>query len=508
MNAPWWKTGVVYQIYPRSFADADADGIGDLGGIREKLDYLAWLGIDAIWLSPIYPSPMADFGYDVSDYCDVDPVFGTIAELDALVAEAHARSIRVVLDWVPNHSSDRHPWFLESRSSRTSAKRDWYYWRDPAPGGGPPNNWGSAFRPGASAWTLDAATGQYYLHLFLAEQPDLNWSNPEVVEAMHGVLRFWLDRGIDGFRVDVVHALGKDASFPDDPPNLAGVAHVAFHSHPSTHAVVRGLRRLVDSYPGDRMLVGEVWTLLERQNLLYYGKNDELHLAFDLPEAVRTPWEADAWRAYLPRLVSDLAAIGGWPTWVLSNHDVPRHRTRFGSEARARAAAVLLLTLPGTPFLYAGEELGLEDAVIPEDRVVDPGGRDGCRAPIPWTAATHHGWGNHPWLPWPPDPRGRNTDSLRADPGSILHLYRRILAARRASPALHVGEWAALPSSGATLVYERTAGKDRRVVLINFADAEARYPAEGRVEVASDRRGENEPYSGVLGPEQAVVLAP
>lgn len=508
MNVPWWKTGVVYQIYPRSFADSNADGVGDLAGIRAKLDHLAWLGIDAIWLSPIYPSPMADFGYDVADYCDVDPVFGSLADLDSLIAEAHARGMRILLDWVPNHSSDRHPWFIESRSARSSPKRDWYYWHDPAPGGGPPNNWGAAFRPGAPAWTLDPATGQYYLHLFLPEQPDLNWSNPEVVEAMRGVLRFWLERGIDGFRVDVVHALGKDTSFPDDPPNWAGVPHVAFHSHPSTHEILRGLRRLVDSYPGDRMLVGEVWTLLERQNLLYYGRDDELHLAFDLPEVVRTPWEARAWREYVPRLIADLAAIGAWPTWGLSNHDVPRHRTRFGSEASARAAAVLLLTLPGTPFLYAGEELGLEDAEIPSERRVDPGGRDGCRAPIPWTRGPGHAWGERPWLPWPPDADIRNAEALRADPSSILHLYRRILAARKASPALRLGEWRLLPSADSVLAYERIAGEDRRVVLINFSNDDVAHAARGVVEVTSDGSGQGGSYSGTLRSEQAVVVRP
>jgi alpha-glucosidase len=509
VEARWWKTGVVYQIYPRSFADTNGDGIGDLEGIRRRLDHIEWLGVDAIWLSPIYPSPMADFGYDVADYCDVDPVFGTLGDLDHLIDEAHRRNIRVLLDWVPNHTSDRHPWFVESRASRTSPKRNWYYWRDPAPRGGPPNNWTAAFGVGVPAWTYDSNTGQYYLHSFLPQQPDLNWSNPEVVEAMHGVLRFWLDRGIDGFRVDVVHGIGKDPALPDDPPQWTGVPHTVSHYHPSTHEILRGLRRLIDSYPGQRALVGEVWVLLERQTVLYYGRGDELHLAFDLPEVVRTPWEAGAWRSYVERLWTEFQPVGAWPTWVLSNHDIPRHATRFGSEAQARCAAVLLLTLPGTPFLYSGEELGLENADVPKERQVDPGGRDGCRAPIPWTPAARHGWeGREPWLPWPPDPQRRNVQSLRADPGSILHLYRRMLAARRASPALRLGSWKALAAPGPVLAYERVHGEDRRVVLINFSSDEVSCAASGVVEVASDGVGEGTSFRGSLAPDQAVVLRP
>jgi alpha-glucosidase len=356
---PWWRSGVVYQIYPRSFLDTDGDGVGDLEGVRRKLDHLAWLGVDAVWLSPIFPSPMDDFGYDVADYCDVDPLFGSLAGFDRLLAEAHARGLRVLLDWVPNHTSDRHPWFVESRRSRTSAKRDWYVWRDPAPDGGPPNNWTAAFPPDTLAWTLDPVTGQYWLHCFLPSQPDLDWSNPDVAAAMHDVLRFWLDRGVDGFRVDVVHCLGKDPALPDDPPGLAGLPHAALNDHPATHEVLRGIRGVVDAYPGDRMLVGEVFQLVQPDVTTYYGRGDELHLVFDLPRGLHTPWEAQAWRERVAAVMATHAAARAWPTLVLSNHDTPRHRTRLGSEARARAAAVMLLTLPGTPFLYAGEELGL-----------------------------------------------------------------------------------------------------------------------------------------------------
>jgi alpha-glucosidase len=508
-DAPWWRAAVVYQIYPRSFADTSGDGVGDLEGIRRHLDHLAWLDVDAVWLSPIFPSPMKDFGYDVADYCDVDPRFGTLAQLDRLVAEAHARSLKVLLDWVPNHTSDRHPWFTASRRARTDCKRGWYVWRDPAPDGGPPNNWTAAFGSGSPAWTLDQSTGQYYLHLFLPEQPDLDWTNPEVVETMHAVLRFWLDRGIDGFRVDVVHALGKDPALPDEPSHLTGVPHAALNDHPSTHAILRDLRRVVDAYPGDRMLVGEVFLLTSGSHARYYGRGDELHLVFELPGTVATPWHVDDWRARVEAVAAALDPIDAWPTWVLSNHDTPRHRTRFGSEARARAAAVLLCTLRGTPFLYAGEELGLEDADIPPARRVDPGRRDGCRAPIPWDASPAHGWaGTEPWLPWPPDPGRRNVETLRADPTSILHLYRRLLAERRASPALQLGAMRLGPSPAGVLAWERALGTDRRTVLVNFTGEAVECPAAGVVAVASDGAGEGATYGGTLGPDQAVVLRP
>ncbi len=532
MAEPWWQTGVVYQIYPRSFADASGDGVGDLPGITTHLDHLAWLGVDAVWLSPFYRSPMADFGYDVADHCDVDPLFGTLDDFDALLAAAHRRGIRVLVDWVPNHTSDQHPWFLESRSSRESPKRDWYVWRDGRAGGAePPNNWVAAFT-NSSAWEHDEATGQWYLHLFLPQQPDLNWDNPEVVRAMHGVLRFWLDRGVDGFRADVIHLIGKDPALPDDPPELLGIPKSGTNDHERTHELLRAIRRLLDSYPGDRAMVGEVYLLSTAKVARYYGAGDELHLAFNFPP-LYAAWEAPVWRRRIERVIEELEPRSAWPTWVLSNHDNPRHRTRYGSEARARAAAVLLLTLRGTPFLYQGEELGLEDAAVPPDRVVDPGGRDGCRAPVPWTAEAPHGWaGAEPWLPFPPDAGARSVEAQRADESSILHLYRRLLAARRASAALRAGDFAFLDDAadvtGGVLVYERRAGGgrnrgagdaggdaaggggDRRVVAVSFV-AEPRAVALGGdwvVEVASDGGGEGEPFRGTLAPDQAVVLRP
>jgi len=503
---PWWQTGVVYQIYPRSFADGDGDGVGDLEGIRRRLDHVARLGVDAIWLSPIFPSPMADFGYDVADYCDVAPLFGTLAAFDRLVAEAHASGLRVLLDFVPNHTSDQHPWFRAARRARTDPKRDWYVWRDPRPDGGPPNNWVAAFGSGVPAWTLDEQTGQYYLHSFLPGQPDLDWRNPAVVAAMHDVLRFWLDRGVDGFRIDVVHALGKDPLLPDDPPPVAGLPHACLNEHPSTHDLLRALRRLADGYAGGRVLLGEVFLLFSDTHPTY-ARPDELHLVFELPAAVTVPWEAPAWRQRIASVTERFAAVGAWPTWVLSNHDMPRHRSRFGSEARARAAAVLALTLRGTPVLYAGEELGLEDAVVPRERTVDPGGRDGCRAPIPWTPAPDHGWpGVEPWLPWPPDPGDRSVATLEADPRSILHLYRRLLALRRRRAALHRGGLTLRPSPDRVVAYDRDDGASRITVLVNFADEPTDCEASGRILVASDGADEGRAYTGRLGPAQAIVI--
>ena len=510
-TAPWWTSAVIYQIYPRSFADTDDDGVGDLPGVIAHLDHLVWLGVDALWLSPFFRSPMADFGYDVADYCDVDPLFGTLADFDALVAAAHARDLRVIIDWVPNHTSDQHPWFVESRSGRASAKRDWYVWRDPAPDGGPPNNWVETWG-GGPAWTFDDATGQYYLRLFLPEQPDLDWNNPAVRGAMHDVVRFWLDRGVDGFRIDVVHALGKDPSLPDDPAELIPIPHSALNHDPRTHTILRDLRRLFDGYPDDRMMVGEVYLLDTAMVAEHLGQGDELHLAFNFPPLL-CPWDRDAWLTQIQRAEAEHLARDAWPTWVLSNHDNPRHRTRYGSEARARAAAVLLTTLRGTPFLYAGEELGLEDAHIPTGAEVDPGGRDGCRAPLPWTSHAPHGWGAaDPWLPWPPDPDRHNVDAERSDLGSVLHLYRRLLAERRRSSALRRGAWTALDTGAGVLGYERAADDgDRRMVLINFTSEPREVPGEaiiGTVVVASDRLGEGTAFTGRLGPDQAVVIEP
>ena len=528
-DTPWWQRAVFYQIYPRSFADADGDGVGDLAGIRAHLDDLAWLGVDALWISPFFRSPMADFGYDVSDYCDVDPLFGDLAGFDALVADAHRLGLRVIIDWVPNHTSDRHPWFVDAASSQDSAHRDWYVWRDAEPDGSPPNNWVAAFDLTEPAWTFHEPTGQWYLHMFESAQPDLNWDEPAVESAMLDTLRFWLDRGVDGFRADVVHGIGKDPDFPDDPPEVAGIPHCALNDVPVTHERLRTIRTLLDGYPDDRVMVGEVFLMSTDAVATYYGHDDELQLAFNFPPLF-APWLADRWTSCIEDARRALDPRGAWPTWVLANHDNPRHRTRYDraaaragedaatnarrSEARARAAAVLLLTLRGTPFVYQGDELGLEDADVPEDRQVDPGGRDGCRAPYPWDGTTDHGWpttdGVTTWLPFPPGADSRNHDALADDPESILHLYRRTLTLRRKTPALVLGALEMLVSPDGTLAYRRVLDGDVCTVLVNFGGEEIDVTALGwvgaEVLLASDDPAPTAGWSGVLDADQAVVL--
>lgn len=506
-EVPWWKRGVFYQIYPRSFADASGDGVGDLAGAAAHLDHLVELGVDALWLSPFYPSPMRDFGYDVSDYCDVDPLFGTLADFDALLTAAHARELRVIVDFVPAHTSSDHPWFVAARASRESPYRDWYVWRDPRPDGGPPNNWTSTFTAGAPAWTLDEGTGQYYLHSFLPDQPDLNWEHPPVTVAMHAALRFWLDRGVDGFRIDVAHNIGKDPGLADVEARLAAIPHSALNDDPRTHAHLREIRRLLDGYAGRRVAVGEIFLLDTSRVAAYYGDGNELQLCFNFPPLF-APWDAPAWRSCIETAARHFDPVGAWPTWVLSNHDFPRHRTRYGSEARARAAAVLLLSLRGTPFLYMGEELGLADAAVPPERAVDPGGRDGCRAPLPWDASPRHGWPADPWLPFPPEAASRSVASQAEDPTSVLQLYRRLLRARRASPALETGAQALLPAPEGVLAWRRSAEGDERTVLLNFhpEPTSVALPGTHRVLVASDGAGEGERFDGTLGPDQALLL--
>jgi alpha-glucosidase len=389
----WWQHGVVYQIYPRSFQDTNGDGIGDLPGIVSRLGHLVELGVQALWISPIYPSPMADFGYDVSHYCDIDPAFGTLDDFDHLVAAAHERGLKVILDYVPNHSSDQHPWFIESRSSRNNPKRDWYIWRDPRPDGSPPNNWLSEF--GGPAWTFDQATGQYYYHAYLREQPDLNWRNPDVREVMLDALRFWFERGVDGFRVDAIHQLIEDAALRDNPPDPEwqegmSPARRVIRAHsmdqPEVHDAIRAMREVADRYD-DRVLIGEAYLPIDRL-MAYYGVDlTGFHLPFNF-HLLSTPWKPadiaaliDRYEAALPR--------GAWPNWVLGNHDRSRVASRIGPE-QARVAAMLLLTLRGTPTIYQGEEIGMLDVPIQPELVQDPWeknvpglglGRDPVRTP-------------------------------------------------------------------------------------------------------------------------------
>ncbi|RIK08948.1 MAG: alpha-amylase [Acidobacteria bacterium] len=477
----WWHDGVLYQIYPRSFADASGDGVGDLAGIAEHLDYIASLGVSGIWLSPIYRSPMADFGYDIADYREIDPLFGDMAAFDHLLEETHSRGLKLVMDFVPNHTSDEHEWFKESRSSRDNPKRDWYIWRDPGPDGEAPNNWPAAFGT-KSAWTLDESTGQYYLHLFLPEQPDLNWQNPDVRAAMHDVMRFWFEKGVDGFRIDVIHMLFKNPTFEDNPPgNL--LAHVP--QSEELHEIVRGLRAVADEYE-DRMLVGEtfVWDIADIAK--FYGNDgDELHLAFNFPMAI-----AGYNATYMSKVVDktlDALPFGARPCWVLSNHDLPRHGARYGADA-IPGAALLLLGLPGTPFIYAGEEIGMTGMIPPPERQVDPGGRDAARTPFQWSPDPNAGFCPptvEPWLPIAEGYETVNAEVEDTDPGSVLNLYRRAIAFRNGSDALLSGDFEELRVEDRLWVFKRTGNEGSVIAAVNLSGERV----EVALEVTGDRAG-------------------
>jgi alpha-glucosidase len=472
---PWWHNASIYQIYPLSFLDSDGDGYGDLPGITSRLEYLAsgsdGLGVDAIWLSPIYRSPMVDFGYDVSDHCDVDPRFGTVADADALIAHAHQLGLRVLLDYVPNHTSDRHRWFEQSRRSRTDPYRDWYVWADPRPDGGPPNNWLSAFERVGSAWTFDDRTGQYYLHSYTAEQPDLNWRHPAVRAAMHDVLRFWLDRAVDGFRIDAPHRLGKDPLLRDNPSDVVSLrvaTQIDERRHlnlgdPYVHDLLRGIRSVVDAYPG-RLLVGEVGIHHPRRRLEYYGNSDELNLIFDFG-FWSNPWQADAFRrsgAALTEIEADR-----WPTHALSNHDISRHASRYGRQG-ARVAAVLLATLPGTTFLYYGEEIGMMDVPVPSPLATDPNGRDPYRTPMQWNLSKPAA-GFSTGEPWRPVPeRGVDLATQRDDSNSLFSLYRELLDRRRSHPSLTSGSYRELQSGDDVYAFARETRDVTLIVVLNF----------------------------------------
>ena len=524
----WWQKGIVYQVYPRSFADQNGDGVGDLRGIISRLDYVQWLGVDAIWLSPIYPSPMKDFGYDISDYCDVHPLFGTLADFDALLAEAHRRGLKVILDFVPNHTSDQHPWFLESRSSRQSLKRDWYIWRDPAPGGGPPNNWLSNF--GGPAWHFDETTGQYYYHAFLKEQPDLNWRNPELRHAMHDVLRFWLDRGGDGFRVDVIWHIAKDPQFRDNPrnPNYQPgqnphheVVSTYEADHPDVHQIIAELRQVIDAYP-QRMMVGEIYLPVERL-VSYYGEGGGgVHMPFNF-QLVTMPWNARTIAAAVEAYEAALPGYG-WPNWVLGNHDNHRIVSRIGA-AQARVAAMLLLTLRGTPTMYYGDEIGMHDVPIPPERVQDPFeknvpglglGRDPERTPMQWDAGPNAGFAPasaQPWLPLAENFPQINVAAQKEDPGSMLSLYRRLIDVRRAEPALSVGSYHPVRIADArsgVLAFQRLHEGRHFLVALNLGSGpqELALPAGRAVIVLSthlDRDGETVVGGLNLRPDEGVI---
>ena len=491
---PWWKKGVIYQIYPRSFRDTTGNGIGDLGGIIEKLPYLEEiLGIDAIWISPFYPSPMKDFGYDVSDYRDIDPLFGSLEDFDLLLSKAHQVGIKVIIDLVPNHTSDQHEWFIESRKSRDNPKRDWYVWMDPKEDGSPPNNWLSVF--GGPAWEWDESTDQYYLHSFLKEQPDLNWRNIEVKNAIFDVVRFWLECGVDGFRIDVAHYIMKDPQMRDNPLNPT--SEIAIHKplgdydtqihlydkgHRDVHPVYREFRNILDDYSKDqpRMSMGEIHIFNWEEWITYYGKKlDEIHFPVNFT-LLGAAWEADQIRNLVEELEAALPE-GAWPNYVLGNHDDHRIKTRYGPE-QARIAAMLLLTLRGTPILYYGDEIGMHDVNIPTHMVQDPAGirqpgqgRDPNRTPMQWSGGHLAGFSplgtENTWLPLADDYQEINVENQHNRPDSMLVLYQELIKTRKNHPVLQSGRYQSIPNAPeGCYLYLREDDQERILVGLNFTD--------------------------------------
>jgi alpha-glucosidase len=514
----WWRSAVFYQVYIRSFLDSSGDGVGDLGGIRERLGYLAMLGVDALWITPFYPSPMADHGYDVADPRAVAPVFGDLDTFDALVREAHHQGLRVTIDLVPNHSSDQHVWFKEALAAGPgSPERDRYWFRDGTgpDGGQPPNNWQSTF--GGPAWTR-VPDGQWYLHLFAPEQPDLNWGNPDVVADFERTMRFWLDRGVDGFRLDVAHGMAKPAGLPDmpDPAHSGGVMDEVPErdprfDDPGVHELHRKIRKVLDSYPA-RVAVGEIW-VDEDDRLAAYVRPDELHLAFNF-QLLEADWDAAALRTAIDGSIDSMHAVGAPTTWVLSNHDRPRHVTRYGGgdlgRKRARAAALLQLALPGVAFVYNGDELGLPNVELPDEALQDPvwersghtdRGRDGGRIPLPWSGdKPPYGFtrGTSTWLPMPDGWADLTAEAELDEPDSMLSLYRRVLDLRPkyAAPAGDSIEWYGAPDG--CLAFRRGNGL---TCALNASSVNVPLPP-GDMVIASGPLAD-----GALPPDTAVWLA-
>lgn len=487
----WWQKEIVYQIYPRSYKDTNGDGIGDLKGINEKLDHIKNLGINVVWISPIYPSPMADFGYDVSDYTGIHPMFGTMEDFDELLSAIHQKGMKLILDYVPNHSSNEHQWFKESRRSKDNPKRDWYIWKDPAEDGGPPTNWLSVF--GGSAWEFDEKTGQYYYHAFLKEQPDLNWRNPEVQKAMLDVLRFWLDKGVDGFRVDVMWHMIKDDQFRDNPPNPDYTddqspyeQHLQTYTtdQPKVHDIVRMMREVMDEYD-ERVLIGEIYLPIEKL-VTYYGEDNKgAHLPFNF-QLVVLPWKAQEIQAAINKYEGVLPP-GGWPNWVLGNHDKSRIATRVGVE-QAKIAAMLLLTLRGTPTMYYGDEIGMEDVEISPDMVQDPQeknipgkklGRDPERTPMQWDDSEYGGYSeSSPWLPLMDNYKELNVKKQEKQPESMLNFYKKLISLRQKEAALNIGKYVPVYTEGDLLAYIRTHSGKRFLIILNLGNSEVSFKGE------------------------------
>jgi alpha-glucosidase len=518
---PWWRGGVLYQIYPRSFADSDGDGQGDLAGIIDRLDHLSWLGVDAIWLNPIHPSPNADWGYDVADYRSVAPEFGDLETLDRLIEAAGDLGMRILLDLVPNHTSDRHPWFEDARSSREALHRDWYVWADGGGSASPPNNWRSTF--GGPAWTWEPATEQWYLHNFLAAQPDLNWWNEEVRVEFDRILGFWFERGIAGFRIDVAHGIVKDPELRDNPPaaedddpkvRALGQRPVFNMNRPEVHDVMKRWRAVARTFRPEPLLMGETWVLDLPTLARFYGDDDELHLAQNFPFMFAEPGEG--WR----RVVESMEALlppTAWPVWAGSNHDAGRFPTRWcgGDERRIRVSLMLLLTLRGTPILYYGDEIGAGEVPVPRDRLRDPvgirgwpdaPGRDPARAPMPWSAdGGFTAPGNEAWLP-EPDPATSNVAGQREDPGSVLHLCRDLIELRHRRPDLGSGPYQAIDAPTGAWAWRR--GRST-VIALNHGDDPVAIAMDGRILIGTDRTRDDERVSGVmhLAPWEGAVVA-
>ena len=518
-------SAVFYQIYPRSFADSNADGIGDLRGIIGRLDHLEWLGIDGVWLSPVTRSPNADWGYDVSDFCSIEPDFGTMEDLDLLIAEAGTRGMRVLLDLVPNHTSDQHPWFLDSRSSRAAARRDWYVWADPKEDGSPPNNWVSSF--GGPAWTPDPETGQSYLHNHLAEQPDLNWWNEEVRAAFDEIIRFWCDRGMAGFRIDVCNVIIKDAELRDNPvatedddveAQLFGQRSVYNTNRPEVHEVIRRWRSLVDDYREPRILLGETPVPVSELSHYYGNGGDELHLAFNFP-FISASFECGVLREIVEQTEASLPP-GAWPAWTGSNHDMFRFPTRWAGDdvRKVRLALLMLLSLRGTPVLYQGDEIGLGNTNVEHGDMRDPlgvrywpyyDGRDAGRTPMPWRGVPGGGFTEPSVRPWLPlgDVAACNVERQRSDPGSVLTLTRTVIAVRREEPDLRTGSYRSLAAPDGVWAWRRG---DRHFVVLNMTDTRAVVPhLDGALRTNSDGLRIDEPVRGelVLAPWEGVIGA-
>lgn len=489
-NIPHWiKKAVIYQIYPRSFQDSNGDGIGDLPGIIQRLDYLndgtdKSLGIDAIWLSPMYPSPMKDFGYDVADYLNIDPIFGTLEDFDELVQAAHQRKIRIIMDYIPNHSSSQHPWFVESRSSLDNPKRDWYIWHDPKPDGSPPNNWVSVF--GGSAWEFDEKTNQYYYHSFHTEQPDLNWRNPAVVAAMLDVLRFWLDRGVDGFRIDAYDFLFKHTSFLDEPPNPTytlgthgphdALVHLYSYGQPEILDMIKQIAAVLEEYQ-HKFMVTEVYAPIDTLVNMYTHVSRDWYAPFNFG-FISMPWTAAACKALVDEFDSKVGQTY-FPTYVLGNHDQPRVKTRLGA-GQARIAAMLQLTLRGIPFVYYGDEIGMSDGQIPRKKILDPFeinapglglGRDPQRTPMQWSTDKQAGFSTvEPWLPIGDEYREVNVEAEDIDPSSWLNLYRQLIHLREQRVALYQGTYRSLRITNEYIfAYLRKYKQEKLLVVLNFS---------------------------------------